>query len=43
MLLINSEKAITNPPIIAPTGLPTPPTIAAEKIGKTKCRYVNGL
>ena len=34
--MINSEKAITNPPIIAPTGFPTQPTIAAEKIGNTK-------
>ena len=31
-----SEKAITKPPIIAPIGLPTPPTIAEAKIGKTK-------
>jgi hypothetical protein len=31
----NSENAITKPPIIAPTGFPTPPTIAAAKIGNT--------
>ena len=40
---MSSEKAITNPPMIAPTGFPTPPTIAAEKIGNTKWRYVKGL
>ena len=32
---ITSEKATMNPPAIAPSGLPKPPTIAAAKIGSS--------
>ena len=32
-----------NPPTIAPTGLPIPPTIADAKIGSRSWRYVKGL
>ena len=42
-MINNSEKDITKPPIIAPIGLPIPPTIAAANIGKTSCKYVKGL